>query len=216
MSTSFELKGLYGITDSALAAGSSTAEQVALALDGGAKIIQYRDKSTDDDKRTKEARDLLQLCRQHGVPLIINDDVELASRIGADGVHLGKDDPDLEAARSRLGHEAIIGVSCYNRFELAIAAQQAGADYIAFGRFFSSSIKPDAVQADIGLLKRTKEELHLPTVAIGGITPENGGALVKAGADMLAVIHGVFGQPDIKAACNKFNKLFKQTEVSPT
>ncbi|MES9963854.1 MAG: thiamine phosphate synthase [Candidatus Sedimenticola sp. 20ELBAFRAG] len=216
MSTSFELKGLYGITDSALAAGSSTAEQVALALDGGAKIIQYRDKGTDDDKRAKEARDLLQLCRQHGVPLIINDDVELASRIGADGVHLGKDDPDLEAARSRLGHEAIIGVSCYNRFELAIAAQQAGADYIAFGRFFSSSIKPDAVQADIGLLERAKEELHLPTVAIGGITPENGGALIKAGADMLAVIHGVFGQPDIKTACNKFNKLFKQTEVSPT
>ncbi|WP_245831939.1 thiamine phosphate synthase [Solemya velesiana gill symbiont] len=212
----FRLKGLYAITDSQLAANSNLIDQVAQALAGGANIIQYRDKSGDPAKRLEEAQALLRLCREHAVPLIINDDVELAAQIGADGVHLGRGDPDLDAARSRLGREAIIGVSCYNQFERALSAQQAEADYIAFGRFFPSSVKPEAVQADIDLLHRARDELELPTVAIGGITPENGGALIKAGADMLAVIHGVFGQADVKAACERFTELFKQKEVSPT
>ncbi|MES9937417.1 MAG: thiamine phosphate synthase [Sedimenticola sp.] len=210
MNSTFELKGLYAITDSTLAANSSIIDQVAQALAGGARVIQYRDKSGDDQKRLAEAGALLTLCRQHHAPLIINDDVELAARIGADGVHLGKDDPDIEAARARLGKQAIIGISCYNKFERASIAQEAGADYIAFGRFFNSTVKPDAVQAQPDLLRRAKRELELPTVAIGGITPENGGALIEAGADMLAVIHGVFGQPDIRAACERFNELFRQ------
>ncbi|MET0024656.1 MAG: thiamine phosphate synthase [Sedimenticola sp.] len=210
MNSTFELKGLYAITDSTLAANSSIIDQVAQALAGGARVIQYRDKSGDDQKRLAEAGALLTLCRQHHAPLIINDDVELAARIGADGVHLGKDDPDIQAARTRLGKQAIIGISCYNQFDRASIAQEAGADYIAFGRFFNSTIKPDAVQAQPDLLQRAKRELELPTVAIGGITPENGGALIEAGADMLAVIHGVFGQPDIRAACERFNELFRQ------
>ncbi|MES9955595.1 MAG: thiamine phosphate synthase [Sedimenticola sp.] len=210
MNSTFELKGLYAITDSTLAANSSIIDQVAQALAGGARVIQYRDKSGDDQKRLAEAGALLPLCRQHHTPLIINDDVELAARIGADGVHLGKDDPDIEAARARLGKQAIIGISCYNQFERAFLAQEAGADYIAFGRFFNSTVKPDAVQAQPDLLRRAKRELKLPMVAIGGITPENGGALIEAGADMLAVIHGVFGQPDIRAACERFNELFRQ------
>ncbi|MES9967484.1 MAG: thiamine phosphate synthase [Sedimenticola sp.] len=185
-------------------------DQVAQALAGGARVIQYRDKSGDDQKRLAEAGALLTLCRQHHAPLIINDDVELAARIGADGVHLGKDDPDIQAARTRLGKQAIIGISCYNQFDRASIALEAGADYIAFGRFFNSTVKPDAVQAQPDLLRRAKRELELPTVAIGGITPENGGALIEAGADMLAVIHGVFGQPDIRAACERFNELFRQ------
>ncbi|MET0082815.1 MAG: thiamine phosphate synthase [Sedimenticola sp.] len=210
MNSTFELKGLYAITDSTLAANSSIIDQVAQALAGGARVIQYRDKSGDDQKRLAEAGALLTLCRQHHAPLIINDDVELAARIGADGVHLGKDDPDIQAARMRLGEQAIIGISCYNQFERASIAQEAGADYIAFGRFFNSTVKPDAVQAQPDLLRRAKRELELPTVAIGGITPENGGALIEAGADMLAVIHGVFGQPDIRAACERFNELFRK------
>ncbi|MET0105844.1 MAG: thiamine phosphate synthase [Sedimenticola sp.] len=210
MNSTFELKGLYAITDSTLAANSSIIDQAAQALAGGARVIQYRDKSGDDQKRLSEAGALLTLCRQHHAPLIINDDVELAARIGAEGVHLGKDDTDIQAARTILGKQAIIGISCYNQFDRASIAQEAGADYIAFGRFFNSTVKPDAVQAQPDLLRLAKRELKLPTVAIGGITPENGGALIEAGADMLAVIHGVFGQPDIRAACERFNELFRQ------
>jgi thiamine-phosphate pyrophosphorylase len=203
------LRGLYAITDSRLAAQSSLSQQVAQALAGGARVIQYRDKGGDPDRRMREASGLLQLCHQKGVPLIINDDLELAVQVGADGIHLGKDDPSIARARRRLGPGALIGVSCYNRFELAVSAQAAGADYIAFGRFFPSSSKPGAVQAEAGLLRRAKEELHIPTVAIGGITPENGAPLIAAGASMLAVIEGVFGQPDIRAACERFNQLFE-------
>jgi len=203
------LSGLYLITDRRLASEVGVARQVALALAGHARVIQYRDKGDNREQKLREASTLQPLCRQAGVPLIINDDLELALHIAADGVHLGIEDPSLERARRQLGSEAIIGVSCYNRFELALEAQRAGADYVAFGRFFPSSIKPDAVQAEIELLHRARNELQIPTVAIGGITPENGGALIEAGADMLAVIHGVFGQPDIRAACNQFNQLFE-------
>jgi thiamine-phosphate pyrophosphorylase len=204
-----KLRGLYAITDRSLTAQSSLSQQVAQALAGGARVIQYRDKGGDLESRRREASELMQLCHQNRVPLIINDDLELAVETGADGVHLGKDDPAIEQARQRLGQDAIIGVSCYNRFELAVAAQAAGADYIAFGRFFPSSSKPDAVQAGIELLHQAKAELHIPTVAIGGITPENGGPLIAAGASMLAVIQGVFGQPDIRTACQRFNQLFE-------
>ncbi|MEW8013326.1 MAG: thiamine phosphate synthase [Candidatus Sedimenticola endophacoides] len=207
-------RGLYAITDPALAAGQGLDNQVRHALRAGTRLIQYRDKSGDAGKRLREARELLALCRNHGAALIINDDADLALEIGADGVHLGRDDPDLRATRARLGTRRIIGVSCYNRFDLALEAQREGADYVAFGRFFPSSSKPGAVQADPALLHRARRELGIPAVAIGGITPENGGALIEAGANMLAVIHGVFGQPDIAAACTAFHRLFEQTEVS--
>jgi thiamine-phosphate pyrophosphorylase len=206
------LTGLYAITDSKLAAdsGATLADQVGQALEGGAAIIQYRDKGSDQQQRIAEAGALLQLCRGHAVPLIINDDLSLAAEIGADGVHLGRDDADIHQARSALGEDAIIGISCYNRLELALGAQESGADYVAFGRFFSSTTKPQAQPADLELLHRARPKLQIPIVAIGGITPENGAPLIEAGADMLAVIHGIFGQQDIAAACCRFNTLFKQ------
>ncbi len=203
------LKGLYAITDSSQA---QLVHQVELALEGGAHIIQYRDKSTDREKRLSEAEELLTLCHRYSAYLIVNDDVDLTSEIGADGVHLGRDDQDIQSARALLGDTAIIGVSCYNQLELASAAQEAGADYAAFGRFFPSSTKPQAAQAEIGLLQEAKKALQIPIVAIGGITPENGASLITAGADMLAVIHGLFGRQDIRAAAEQFQKLFAHNE----
>ncbi|MCU7885766.1 MAG: thiamine phosphate synthase, partial [Candidatus Thiodiazotropha sp. (ex Lucinoma annulata)] len=137
---------------------------------------------------------------------------KLARQSGADGVHLGKDDPSMAIARDELGEKAIIGISCYNQLELARQAAATGADYIAFGRFFASTIKPEAVQADLELLTDANKELELPLVAIGGITPENGAPLIAAGADMLAVIHGIFGQPDIQAASRRLCRLFEPEE----
>ncbi|WP_241085130.1 thiamine phosphate synthase [Candidatus Vondammii sp. HM_W22] len=210
------LRGLYAITDSRLASDSILSQLVELALAGGAKIIQYRDKTDNLKRRCQEAQSLLSLCRAMQVPLIINDDVELAFTIGADGVHLGKEDDDIASARRKLGPEAIIGISCYNQFNKAISARAAGADYIAFGRFHSSTTKPAAVAANPGLLIRARKELNIPVVAIGGITPDNGGPLIAAGADMLAVVHAVFGQPDIRTVCENFRQLFEKPEKMPS
>ena len=209
-----KLSGLYAITDRTLC-GNNLIGSVEQALQGGARIVQYRDKSNDSERRTEEATQLARLCHEYNAISIINDDIKLARRAGADGVHLGQDDGSMEHARSELGTEAIIGISCYNDLERAIKAQQNGADYIAFGRFFPSSTKPNAIQADLSLLQQASHELDLPTVAIGGITPENGRTLTQAGADMLAVIHAVFGQDDITAACKQFTTLFDPEDTRP-
>ncbi|HEC15977.1 MAG TPA: thiamine phosphate synthase [Sedimenticola sp.] len=208
-----QLRGLYAITDRALCQSAGLGVQAEAAIQGGARLIQYRDKGDDPARRLAEAEHLLAVCRAHGVPLIINDDLELARRIGADGLHLGRDDGPLEQAREALGPAAIIGVSCYNDPRRAREAQSAGADYAAFGRFFPSATKPGAVRADVDLLRRARRELHIPIVAIGGITPENGARLVQAGADMLAVIQGVFAQPDIRRACRTFANLFEDPQT---
>ncbi len=208
------LRGLYAITPAHPRAASPLPAQVEEAIVGGARLVQYRNKGRDGAARLADARGLLAVCRKHGIPLIINDDLELAAAVGADGVHLGRDDPEPREARGRLGPDAIIGVSCYDELERAREAQHAGADYAAFGRFFASATKPRAVPAAPDLLRRARRELSLPLVAIGGITPENGGPLIAAGADMLAVVEGVFGQPDIRAAALAYNRLFP-TEVSP-
>jgi thiamine-phosphate pyrophosphorylase len=202
-------RGLYAIADTALLPAEELVANVAYAIQGGAVMIQYRDKGNDEMRRQYEAADLSNLCRPLGVPLIINDDMELASNIMAKGVHLGKDDADIASARAKLGANAIIGVSCYNDLQRAIEAEKAGADYVAFGSFFASPTKPNAVQADPDLLRQAKAQLTIPVVAIGGINADNGAQLVTAGADMLAVIHGVFGQPDIAAAAEKIAKLFE-------
>jgi thiamine-phosphate pyrophosphorylase len=202
------LAGLYVITPERPAATVPLVEQVALAIAGGAALVQYREKSGDPRTRLAEARGLLAACRARGVPLIINDDLELAAAVGAHGVHLGRDDADPREARSRLGPGAIIGVSCYDQLGRAEWAEAVGADYAAFGRFFLSATKPHAVQAEVTLLQRARRELHLPLVAIGGITPENGAPLVAAGAHMLAVVEAVFGRPDIRAAARAFVPLF--------
>ncbi len=205
---SHRLRGLYAITDEKLIPEEKLVQATALAIDGGARLVQYRSKHPDPARRLWEAQDLATLCRPLGVPLIINDDVDIAAEAGAAGVHLGKEDGAIKAARSALGPEAIIGVSCYNRIDLALEAEAAGADYVAFGRFFPSSVKPDAVRATPDLLRQAKARLSVPVVAIGGITADNGDSLVAAGADMLAVISAVFGADDIRAAARKISDLY--------
>jgi thiamine-phosphate pyrophosphorylase len=203
---SLPLKGLYAITDGK--EGDLLLAQAQIALSNGVRILQYRDKSQDHLRRLTEAKALAHLCRAHDALFIVNDDVQLAAAVAANGVHLGRDDPDLAQARQNLGPSAIIGVSCYNQLDRAQVAVEQGADYLAFGRFFPSRTKPEAVLADPGLLHQAKRKWRLPLVAIGGITPENGGLLTQAGADMLAVIQGVFGQADIAEACRRFQRLF--------
>lgn len=202
--------GLYAITDPTLTPPPRMPDEVRAAITGGAVMIQYRDKLSGPVERRELAGALLRLCRDARVPLIINDDLALAAELGAHGVHLGHDDGDIEEARALLGPRVLIGVSCYNEFARAEAAARAGADYVAFGRFFLSLTKPDAVAATPELLAAARRTLDLPLVAIGGITPDNGAQLLAAGADMLAVIHAVFGQPDIEAAARRFAQLFNQ------
>ena len=201
-------RGLYAITDSHLIPADKLTNQVAAAIRGGAAVIQYRDKSSSPAQRQQQAAALVSLCHDHGIPLIINDDVELAVAVGAHGVHLGKADSTVRSARKQLGANAIIGVSCYNELERAVEAASEGADYVAFGRFFPSQSKPDTVTADPELLRQARQRLGIPVVAIGGITPENGQPLITAGAQLLAAIHGVFGQADVQAAARRYAELF--------
>jgi len=206
------LSGLYVITPDRSRVTAETRESlpelVARAVLGGARVVQYRDKGPDWGRRRTEATALATLCRDAGIPLIINDDVELAAAVAADGVHLGRDDADPRAARQHLGPDAIIGVSCYDRLDLALAAERAGASYVAFGSFFPSPTKPGAVRPEPGLLTQARRTLRLPLVAIGGITPQNAGALIAAGANLVAVITGVFAAPDVAAAARAYSRLF--------
>ncbi len=202
------LSGLYAITDAELIGDARLLPAVAAALQGGARLVQYRDKSQDAARRRQEAEALRSLCHTHGALLIINDDVQLAADCGADGVHLGKDDSAIQTARQLLGPSAIIGVSCYNDLTRAHAAQSAGADYLAFGSFYPSAIKPQAPRATLELLRQARQELRLPLCAIGGITADNAAPLLAAGADMLAVISDVFAADDIKAAASRYRMLF--------
>ncbi len=191
----FPRRGLYAIT----AAGHSE-RAVSEAIAGGAVVVQYRAKSNPHEQRRRQASALLRLCHRLGVPLIVNDDPELARTVGADGVHLGRSDAASALARDLLGPAAIIGVSCYDDLERAVSAAADGADYVAFGSFFPSATKPEARRAAPALLERARQRLSIPIVAIGGITPENGGLLIEAGAELLAVIQGVFGGPDLGAS----------------
>ena len=205
---STRLRGLYAITDTTLVPDEHFNERVAAALRGGARIVQYRDKRNSPALRLKLATDLVYLCREHGALCIINDDINLAAEVGADGVHIGREDVTLEAARARLGQESIIGVSCYNRLDLAQEAEKRGADYVAFGAFFPSHTKPDAALASLDVLQKARQSLRVPICAIGGITPENAVSLRAAGADMLAVISALFAKKDIEAAAQRFLPLF--------
>jgi len=207
VSNASRLRGLYAITDRQLC-GERLIEAVTAAINGGVRIIQYRDKSDDRMRRQGEATALCQLCRERDTLFIINDDIELALQVDADGVHIGQSDTRLARARQQLGPDKLIGVSCNNRLEYALTAQQQGADYVAFGRFFPSTTKPDAPQAELSLLETARQQLTIPLVAIGGITPENAEQLVITGADMLAVIHSLFGQADVEAAARRLNEIF--------
>ena len=202
------LTGLYAIADTQYLDDKRLLPAVGEALAGGARIIQYRDKKHVAADRARQATELASLCRQHGALFIINDDVELAKQVQAAGVHLGREDASLAQARAQLGPEAIIGVSCYNDLARAVKAQAEGADYVAFGSFFPSRTKPQAVRAGLELLCEAKQKLRIPVVAIGGITHENGAHLLAAGANALAVIEGVFGQDDVRAAAERYTRLF--------
>ncbi|UFH49770.1 thiamine phosphate synthase [Pseudomonas sp. KNUC1026] len=185
------LRGLYGVTDSQLL-HNRFLTWVQAALDGGMVLIQYRDKSMDESRRLREASALMKLCEPYRCQLIINDDAELAARLGV-GVHLGQGDGPLSAARSLLGRQAIIGATCHASLELAEQATQQGASYLAFGRFFGSGTKPDAPPAPPELVNQAREQFRLPLCVIGGITLANAPDLVERGADLLAVIGGLFG-----------------------
>ena len=207
----FPTMGLYAITQTENKCGEQVITEVAAAIKGGAVAIQYRDKNPFDALYLSTA--LLKLCRSHRVPLLINDDIDLAINIGADGVHLGKDDGVIEQVRKRLGSKAIIGVSCYNDLKYAQDAEKKGASYVAFGRFYSSLSKPLAAPAQLKTLKQAKTHLNIPIVAIGGILPENGERLLTAGADLLAVINGVFKE-DVEQSAYAYQSLFNERSRS--
>ena len=200
------VSGLYAITpglaDSALLAG-----KVEAALHGGARVVQYRNKAAGERLRHEQALHIARLCRGAGACFIVNDSIELARVVAADGVHLGKDDDGVGAARALLGPGKLIGVSCYNQLWRARDAVARGADYIAFGSFFPSPTKPDAVAASCDLL-RAAREFSLPIVAIGGITPDNAAGLIEAGADAVAVVSAVFDAPDVERAARRIAGLF--------
>jgi thiamine-phosphate pyrophosphorylase len=200
------MRGLYAITDQS--SGDLLISKAKLALIGGISTLQYRDKSSDTDQKIKDALALQALCKEYKTPFIINDDIELALAIGADGVHLGKDDQSIHYARSRLGNTAIIGISCYNNLDLAKSAEQQGASYIAFGSFFSSPTKPNAPQATAQLLAKAKSCLTTPICCIGGITLDNAPLLIDNGADMIAVITSLFDADDIKQTARYFSAMF--------
>jgi thiamine-phosphate pyrophosphorylase len=204
------IKGLYAITPDEL----NTAEllrKVRLALEGGTCVLQYRNKLADADLKLQQARALRQLVNEFEVTYLVNDNAQLAAQVDADGVHLGGEDGSVAAARALLGESKVIGVSCYNRASLAHEAAKQGANYVAFGAFFSSGVKPDAARAGIELLQTVRKELALPIVAIGGITQQNGNALVKAGADALAVISALWNAPNIQASAQEFSTFFSRT-----
>ncbi len=205
-----KLRGLYAITDSQLLAGKFLA-YVQAALDGGVTLLQYRDKSDDQARRLREADTLLKLCERYQTRLIINDDAELAARLGV-GVHLGQDDGPLTPARTLLGRQAIIGATCHARLDLAQQAAKEGASYVAFGRFFNSTTKPGAPAAGLELLSEARAQLKLPIAVIGGITLENAAPLVSHGANLLAVVHGLFGASspqEVTRRARAFNALFE-------
>jgi len=204
------LRGLYCITDPKLLAQScfDIETMVRQAIAGGAQLIQYRDKSSSPPQQHEIASRLCEICQAHSVIFLVNDDPLLAKAVNAHGVHLGQTDTGLPMARKILGEEKIIGISCHDSLALAGQAQQQGADYVAFGRFFASQTKPEARPAPIALLAEAKAALHIPIVAIGGITVDNATELLLAGADMLAVINHVFGQQDIQQAAAKISRLF--------
>jgi len=202
-------RGLYAITPDEPDTNRLLA-RVETVLRAGASWLQYRNKAASDDLRAEQALVLQSLCSRFKAPLIINDDWALAAAVGAAGAHLGEDDGELALARHELGAGAILGASCYNDLKLARQAAFAGATYIAFGAFFASPTKPNARQASPDLL-REAAALGLPRVAIGGITPDNARPLLEAGADLIAVISGVFEAPDPTAATRAYLSCFEDS-----
>jgi thiamine-phosphate pyrophosphorylase len=208
MHTKNNLNGLYAITDQHLITEEDFSKSVEAALQGGTRVIQYRDKSDNQNKRQQQASQLRALCDQYHAICIINDDIELARAVNAHGVHLGKDDFSLIHARQVLGENAIIGVSCYNDLNRAIEAENYNANYVAFGAIFSSSTKPGARVAGLEIIAQAKQQLSIPVCTIGGITQENIQQVIQQGADMAAVISGIFSANNIKQAAAGLSQFF--------
>lgn len=204
-----KLHGLYAVTPD-LADGALLLGQVEALLGGGCRILQYRDKISDKAEQLARAKALRALTRRFGATLLLNDDIALASLVGADGVHLGKDDGNLRAARAILGPDRILGASCYADFQAATAAAAAGVDYVAFGAAYPSPTKPEAPRAGLALFSRAASELPVPVCAIGGITLDNAPPLIAAGTALLAVITDLFSAPDIAARAAQFQTLFER------
>ena len=198
-----KLRGLYAITDSQLLDDGRLLPYVEAALRGGARLLQYRDKSSDQARRLREAESLRELCERHGAQLIVNDDAELAARLT---------DGSLSAARALLGRQAIIGATCHAQLELAEQAVAEGASYVAFGRFFNSSTKPGAPAASVELLDQARPRLHLPITAIGGISLDTAPGLIARGVDLVAVIHALFAAAsaaEVERRARAFSALFE-------
>jgi thiamine-phosphate pyrophosphorylase len=208
------ISGLYAITPDATDL-EALLRQVEACLAGGAGVLQYRNKAADVPHR-EYAAEVRQCCKRHGVPFIVNDDIALALDVGADGVHLGRDDGDWTQARSALGPHRIIGVSCYGSLERALTAQDAGADYVAFGSVFPSTTKPHAPAVPLSRIAEARARLSVPIVAIGGIALHNAPQVIGAGADAVAVISAVFDAPDIREAAGQFSNLFKHDTSGKT
>lgn len=201
------IRGLYALTPDE----ADTPRLVAMvqaALDGGVRLVQYRNKVAPLDLRRAQAAALLRICKQSNVPLIVNDLPDVAREIGADGVHLGRDDGDVGAARAQLPGK-LLGVSCYDDIARAIAAERAGADYVAFGRFFASITKPGDIRASLELVRQAKCQIRVPIVAIGGITLEHTPALIAGGIDAVAVISALFSSTDVRDTARRFAALFE-------
>ncbi len=207
MKSRYTLKGLYVITDSGLMPGESFLFMVEEALRGGARVVQFRDKSRPDQDMLARACELRDLCERYSACFIVNDHVQLAAESRAHGLHVGEEDADITEAR-RIMKGGIIGVSCYNDINRAQKAVAGGADYVAFGSFFPSPTKPDARRAEPELLRQAKDVLPVPICAIGGIRADNAINLIDAGADMTAVISDIWNAPNIRAQAHRYSKLF--------
>lgn len=207
--TPSRLRGLYAITPTELCREPvQLLSAVEAALRGGARLIQYRDKTRDQTRRLASARSLRALCENHGACLIVNDDVDLACAAQAHGVHLGLDDLPLREARARLGPDCLIGITCQDSLARVQAASAGGADYVALGAFFPSRTKPDARQASLELLRQARALTTLPICAIGGLTAANQASVIAAGADLVAAVEGVFGADDVESAARAYARGF--------
>ncbi|GIX46295.1 MAG: thiamine-phosphate synthase [Candidatus Tectimicrobiota bacterium] len=208
MPPDFRLCGLYVITDARLIPRQRFVETVEAALRGGARMVQLREKEAPAEEIIRLGRALLEVTRRYGVPLIVNDRPEIARAIGADGVHVGRDDPPVAEARALLGPQAIVGASCYGELARALAAEQAGASYVAFSTPFPSPTKAKSTDTSLEVLREAKRRLRVPVFAIGGITLANAPQVIAAGADGIAVVSAVFGADDVEAAARALAQLF--------
>jgi thiamine-phosphate pyrophosphorylase len=208
VSTQTKLRGLYVITDTHLIPRARFVEAVEAAVRGGATMVQLREKETPPEEVVRLGREILAVTRRYGALLIVNDHPTVAREIGADGVHVGREDPPVAETRAIVGPGAIIGASCYGDIERAVAAEQAGADYVAFGTPFPSPTKPKRTDISLEIFQAAKQRVRVPVFAIGGITLANAPQVINAGADGIAVVSGVFAAPDVEAAARALAQLF--------